>query len=75
MNPPVYLTTKSAATYLSDRNYPLSHRTLEKWRMTGDGPPFHRFGRGRGRIFYLIEDLDAWAKQHRYLSTSEYQKK
>ena len=63
-----YLSTPAAASYLSDSLLPLSPRTLEKWRVTGDGPPFISLGR---RIFYCIEDLDAWAASRKRRSTSE----
>ena len=56
-----YLSTCEAAEYLG-----LSARTLRRYRVTGDGPVFHRFG---GRVRYRREDLDAWAAARRRLST------
>ena len=51
---------------------PLSPRTLERWRLTGEGPAFVRYGGGsRGRVFYLRSDLDEWIKSHRRQSTSD----
>ena len=48
-----YLTTQEAARYLG-----LSAHTLKRYRVTGDGPVFHRFG---ARVRYRREDLDEWA--------------
>ncbi len=56
-----YLSTCEAAEYLG-----LSARTLRRYRVTGDGPVFHRFG---ARVRYRREDLDAWAGARRRLST------
>lgn len=46
---PLYLTTKEAAYVLN-----LSHRTLEKWRCQGGGPPFIKRVRN---VLYLLDDL------------------
>ena len=59
----IYLNTRKAARYLG-----LSTRTLDRYRVSGDGPVFLRFG---GRVRYLCEDLDAWAKTRRRRSTSD----
>ena len=58
-----YLSTREAADYLG-----LSARTLDRYRVSGEGPVFHRFG---GRVRYLREDLDAWAAKRRRASTSD----
>ena len=58
-----YLSTRQAAEYLG-----LSTRTLDRYRVSGDGPVFHRFG---GRVRYLRVDLDAWAATRRRASTSD----
>ena len=58
-----YLTTRRAAAYLG-----LSARTLDRYRVSGDGPVFHRFG---GRVRYLRADLDDWAATRRRRSTSD----
>ena len=58
-----YLSTRGAAEYLG-----LSTRTLDRYRVSGDGPVFHRFG---GRVRYLRADLDAWAATRRRRSTSD----
>ena len=48
----VYISTVDAAARLG-----LSPRTLDRYRTTGGGPAFHRFG---GRVRYSGEDLEAW---------------
>jgi len=61
--PPRYLTNEEAATYLR-----LSPRTLEKQRVMGGGPRFRKFGR---RVMYALTDLDAWAAERSFESTSD----
>jgi hypothetical protein len=46
----------------------LSERTLERYRVTGEGPPFVRTGK---RIAYRPEDLSAWVSAHVVTSTSD----
>jgi hypothetical protein len=58
-----YCNTRAAALYLG-----LSPRTLEKWRMTGQGPSYTKRGR---RCLYRLEDLDAWAEAGMRRSTSQ----
>jgi len=58
-----YLSTREAANWLG-----LSPRTLDRYRVSGDGPAFHRFG---SRVRYLAADLDDWAAARRRLSTSD----
>lgn len=58
-----YLTNAEAATFLR-----LSPRTLEKNRVIGGGPRFHKFGR---RVLYAIADLEAWAAERGYEMTSD----
>ncbi len=57
-----FLTHLDTADYLH-----VSERTLARWRMEGVGPAFRRFGR---RIVYALADIDAWADQRVYSSTS-----
>ena len=57
------LRTPAAADYLG-----YAESTLEKKRLTGDGPPFIRLGRV---VVYDTRDLDAWLVQRRARSTSE----
>ena len=50
------LDTKQAAEYLN-----VAYLTLCKWRMSGTGPRFVRFGTGtRCSIRYSLKDLDAY---------------
>jgi predicted DNA-binding transcriptional regulator AlpA len=42
-----------AARYLS-----LSRSTLAKWRMKGEGPPYHRCG--PRIVYYFKDEIDAW---------------
>ena len=58
-----YFDTRRAADYLG-----LSHRTLDGYRVSGDGPAFHRFG---NRVRYRRPDLDAWAARRRATTTAE----
>ncbi len=58
-----YFDTRRAAAYLG-----LSHRTLDGYRVSGDGPAFHRFG---NRVRYRRLDLDAWAGKRRATTTAE----
>lgn len=46
----------------------LSERTLERLRLTGDGPRFVKAGR---RVLYRQEDLSAWIASHLRSNTSE----
>jgi predicted DNA-binding transcriptional regulator AlpA len=46
----------------------LSRRTLQEYRLRGDGPVFVRLG--ERRIGYSVSDLDAWVNSRRAASTS-----
>jgi hypothetical protein len=39
------------------RRWRLSHRTLERWRWTGEGPPYLKIG---GRVVYRLADIEAF---------------
>ena len=56
-----YLTNDEAAAFLR-----LSPRTLEKLRVEGGGPRFHKFGR---RVRYAIDDLESWADARVFVMT------
>ena len=56
---------RPAAAYLR-----VSKSYLDKLRVYGGGPKFLRFG--KRKILYRKSDLDFWAAQHRFGSTSEY---
>jgi len=58
-----FLTVIGAAALLG-----LSVSCLNKWRITGRGPAWHRCGRA---IRYSRADLATWLKANRRLSTSE----
>lgn len=57
------LNTKEAA-----QRCRLSTSTLEKYRVTGDGPRFAKLGE---RVIYRAEDIDAWIAARLVSSTSE----
>jgi len=38
----------------------LSHRTLERWRWTGEGPCFVKLG---GRVVYRLEDVEEYERE------------
>ena len=58
-----FFDTRHAAAWLG-----LSPRTLDGYRVSGDGPAFHRFG---NRVRYCRADLDAWAARRRATTTAE----
>ena len=57
------LDTDEAAAYLH-----LSPRTLERYRVTGEGPRFLKLGR---RVLYRRGDLDTWIESRVRRSTSD----
>ena len=48
----------------------ISHRTLERWRWTGEGPKFIKLG---GRVIYRLADIEAFEQSQlqRALKISE----
>ena len=46
----------------------ISHRTLERWRWSGDGPLFIKIG---GRVVYRLADVEAYELMQIRRSTSE----
>ena len=64
-NDQTLLTPSEAAAYLR-----VSKSYLDKLRVYGGGPKFLRFG--KRKILYRKSDLDFWAAQRRFSSTSEY---
>jgi predicted site-specific integrase-resolvase len=44
----------------------ISHRTLERWRWTGQGPRFLKIG---GRVVYRIEDIETYEAERLRNST------
>jgi predicted DNA-binding transcriptional regulator AlpA len=45
-----------------------SPRTLQRWRGTGEGPPYHRLG--KRKVVYFRSELLAWLAGRRHTSTS-----
>jgi hypothetical protein len=61
------LNTVEAAVYLQ-----LGRSTLEKKRISGDGPRFLKLGCGKqARVSYEVGDLDEWLESTKRRSTSE----
>ena len=58
-----YMTCREAAAFLR-----LSPRSLDRWRVSGEGPAFRKFG---GRVRYTRADLEAWADARWRTSTSD----
>ena len=46
----------------------ISPRTMQKWRVTGDGPPFMKIGNA---VRYSLDDLAAYLERQRRTSTSD----
>jgi excisionase family DNA binding protein len=59
-----FFSPKQAAGYLR-----VSKSYLDKLRVYGGGPRFLRFGR---KILYRKSELNVWAEQRSFSSTSEY---
>ena len=67
---PCMLTTSEAAKIVR-----LSPRTLERLRVSGEGPRYIKAGPGkRAKVLYRETDLAAWLEQFSYGSTSEYRR-
>ena len=58
-----YMGTRELASFLG-----LSPRTLDRYRVSGAGPKFHKFG---NRVRYARADVEVWAAERRYSSTSD----
>ncbi len=59
----IRMRTADAAAYCG-----LSKSTLDKYRLTGDGPAFLKLGRS---VVYDRADLEAWLNARRFNSTAE----
>jgi len=46
----------------------ISHRTLERWRWSGEGPRYIKIG---GRVVYRVEDIEAFEAEQLRASTAE----
>ena len=62
MYPDGRLDVKNAAAYIG-----FSEKTLAMMRCDGTGPRYVK----RGRVFYFMEDLDAWLQEGRVTSTAQ----
>ncbi len=58
---PIYLTERE----FSER-FKIPARTVQRWRSTGDGPPFLRLG--PRRIAYRLSDVECWAESRTFAS-------
>ena len=47
------------------QRYHIGRRTAQRWRNTGEGPPFVRLG--PRRVVYRISDCEAWAASRTYV--------
>src|SRR5262249_45107685 len=47
----------------------VSPRTLQRWRQTGEGPPYIRIG--KKRAIYLKDDVKTWLHGNRFFHTAE----
>jgi hypothetical protein len=59
---------EGAARFLGGEAAPLSPRTLQRWRQTGDGPRFLKLGNA---VRYEESDLEDFLRNNRRASTSE----
>lgn len=46
----------------------ISHRTLERWRWSGEGPRFVKLG---GRVVYRLQDIEQFEADQLRRSTAE----
>ena len=63
----ILLTVDEAAARLK-----ISKHTLNRWRVTGEGPPFVKYGPRLVR--YVESELDNWAQERLHASTREYRR-
>lgn len=68
MSHDVLLTVEEAAARLK-----VSKHTLNHWRVTGEGPPFVKYG--PRLIRYIDRVLNDWAQVRLHGSTSEYERR
>lgn len=50
----------------------ISHRTLERWRWTGEGPRFVKLG---GRVVYRLEEVEEYEREQIRASTAYHPSK
>lgn len=62
--------TYLTAEEVSERwDFKIVSKTLANWRCNRFGPPFRRFG---NKILYPLSTLEAWERNHQYVSTKDY---
>ena len=50
------------------KRWHVTRLTLARWRMEGSGPPYVKLGAGaQSRVIYLLQDIEAWERDHRHL--------
>jgi hypothetical protein len=58
----------ASAEYIDEHGlnarYLIPPRTAQRWRATGDGPPFVRLG--RRRVVYRVADVEQWLAERTY---------
>lgn len=59
-----YFSTKQLAKHIKT-----SPRTLERWRMEGQGPEYYKLGR---KVIYKSDDIIAYLEANKYSHTSQY---
>jgi hypothetical protein len=60
---PVFLTEQQVADLICQ-----SVRTVQKWRLTGHGPCFHKFGQS---VRYSLTDVHGWIIKRRVSRTTQ----
>ncbi len=60
-----WMRTADAAVYIR-----VQPSTLAKWRVRGNGPPFHKPS-GQRFVLYHRDELDAWLRAGLHTNTSE----
>jgi predicted DNA-binding transcriptional regulator AlpA len=61
-----WLNPEQAARYLG-----ISEPTLARWRLSGDGPPYSKYGNKNGMVRYSRPGIDAWLEARSRSSTSD----
>ena len=49
--------------------YLIPPRTAQRWRTSGDGPPFIRLG--KRRVVYRVADIEQWLAQRTFASRAD----
>jgi predicted site-specific integrase-resolvase len=60
------MTEREAAEALS-----VSFRTLQRYRLAGNGPPFVKLGPDAKAVRYPVKELEAWSSRGLLSSTSD----